>query len=262
LAAILIEAHAKTQSRRSEKEPLAQSSPSSQSVVKYFLALFACFARDCPLELTRTARCIVAATANDTMTDAELVTAARAGDDLAWEAVMRAHEAAAFRLAYLLLGDADDAADVAQEAFIRAYRALERFDVSRPLRPWLLRITANLARNRQRSLGRYLNALRRLVSTDPDLDEKRRGEHLSAALRARTEAQAAAHTLWQAVRRLNAAEQEIIYLRYFLELSEAEAASTLEMPPGTVKSRTHRALARLRELVTREYPSLRESLDD
>jgi RNA polymerase sigma-70 factor (ECF subfamily) len=196
------------------------------------------------------------------MTDAELVAAARAGDDSAWEALIRAHEAAAFRLAYLLLGDADDAADVAQEAFIRAYRALDRFDASRPMRPWLLRITANLARNRRRSLGRYLNALRRLISSDPDLDEKLRGESLNAAVRARTEAQATALTLWQAVRRLNGNEQEIIYLRYFLELSEAEAASTLEIPPGTVKSRTHRALARLREIVQREYPSLREGLEE
>jgi RNA polymerase sigma-70 factor (ECF subfamily) len=196
------------------------------------------------------------------MTDAELVTAARAGDGAAWEALVRTHEAATFRLAYLLLGDAADAADVAQEAFIRAYRALDRFDLSRPLRPWLLRITANLARNRRRSLGRYLNALRRLITADPDLGEKIRGETLSAAIRARTEAQAAAHTLWQAVRRLNATEQEIIYLRFFLELSEAEAANTLEIPTGTVKSRTHRALTRLRELVAREYPSLREALDE
>lgn len=196
------------------------------------------------------------------MTDAELVTAARAGDGAAWEALVRAHEAATFRLAYLLLGDAADAADVAQEAFIRAYRALDRFDLSRPLRPWLLRITANLARNRRRSLGRYLNALRRLITTDPDLEDKLRGENLSAAIRARTEAQANAHTLWQTVRRLNPTEQEIIYLRFFLELSEAEAASTLEIPTGTVKSRTHRALTRLREIVAREYPSLRESLEE
>ena len=196
------------------------------------------------------------------MTDAELVTAARAGDGAAWEALVRTHEAAAFRLAYLLLGDSDDAADVAQEAFIRAYRALDRFDLSRPLRPWLLRITANLAHNRRRSIGRYLNALRRLITSDPELLERARGEDLNVALRARTEAQQTAHTLWQAVRRLSAAEQEIIYLRYFLDLSEAEAAATLEIPTGTVKSRTHRALARLREIVQREYPSLRESLDD
>jgi RNA polymerase sigma-70 factor (ECF subfamily) len=196
------------------------------------------------------------------MTDAELVTAARAGDGAAWEALVRAHEAATFRLAYLLLGDAADAADAAQEAFIRAYRALDRFDQSRPLRPWLLRITANLARNRRRSLGRYLNALRRLITADPDLGEKIRGETLSAAMRARTEAQATAHTLWQAVRRLNTTEQEIIYLRFFLELSEAEAAGTLEIPTGTVKSRTHRALTRLRAIVAREYPSLREALDE
>jgi RNA polymerase sigma-70 factor (ECF subfamily) len=162
----------------------------------------------------------------------------------------------------LLLGDADDAEDTVQDAFIRAYRALDRFDASRPLRPWLLRITSNLARNRRRSIGRYLNALRRLVVAEPELISNTRGENLNAALRARSETQAAAHTLWEAVRRLSATDQEIIYLRYFLDLSEAEAASTLEVAPGTVKSRTHRALARLREIVLKEFPSLRESLEE
>ncbi len=196
------------------------------------------------------------------MTEAELITQARQGDGAAWEALLREHQQPAFRLAYLLLGDADDAADTVQDAFIRAYRALDRFDVSRPLRPWLLRITSNLARNRRRSIGRYLNALRRLIVAEPELIANTRGENLNAALRARTESQQAAHTLWQAVRRLSATDQEIIYLRYFLDLSEAEAAGTLEVAPGTVKSRTHRALARLREIVTKEFPSLRESLDE
>lgn len=196
------------------------------------------------------------------MTEAELITQARQGDGAAWEALLREHQQPAFRLAYLLLGDADDAADTVQDAFIRAYRALDRFDVSRPLRPWLLRITSNLARNRRRSIGRYLNALRRLIIAEPELISNTRGENLNAALRARTETQQTANTLWQAVRRLSATDQEIIYLRYFLDLSEAEAASTLEVAPGTVKSRTHRALARLREIVLKEFPSLRESLDE
>jgi RNA polymerase sigma-70 factor (ECF subfamily) len=68
--------------------------------------------------------------------------------------------------------------------------------------------------------------------------------------------------LWQAVRRLSQPDQEIIYLRYILDLSEAEAATALDVAPGTVKSRTHRALGRLRAVVEREFPALRESLEE
>ncbi|MEZ4737214.1 MAG: RNA polymerase sigma factor [Caldilineaceae bacterium] len=85
----------------------------------------------------------------------------RGGNEATWAALVQAHQAAVFRLAYLLLGDADEAEDVAQEAFIRAFYALARFDPARPLRPWLLQIARNLAYNRRRSLRRYLAALGR-----------------------------------------------------------------------------------------------------
>ncbi|MBV9786854.1 MAG: hypothetical protein JOZ51_01680, partial [Chloroflexi bacterium] len=68
----------------------------------------------------------------------DLIVRAQQGDGTAWEHLVRQHQDAVFRLAYLLLGDADDADDVAQETFIRAFGALDRFDPSRPLRPWLL----------------------------------------------------------------------------------------------------------------------------
>ncbi len=71
--------------------------------------------------------------------------------------------------------------------------------------------------------------------------------------------QAEAHTLWQAVRRLNAADQQVIYLRYFLEMPEAEMAETLGVAAGTVKSRLSRGLQKLRAVIEREFPSLRES---
>ena len=80
------------------------------------------------------------------MSEADLIARARAGESAAWEALAREHQQAVFRLAYLILGDPADADDVAQEAFIRAYHALDRFDTSRAARPWLLSIAANLAR--------------------------------------------------------------------------------------------------------------------
>ena len=182
------------------------------------------------------------------MTDAELIARARRGDDVAWETLIRQNQEAVFRLAYLILGDPADADDIAQETFIRAYRALDHFDATRAARPWLFSIAANLARNRLRSVGRYVAALQRFLRADPD------------ALAPATAPEAGdSQLLWQAVRRLNDGDQEIIYLRYFSEMSEAETAETLEVALGTVKSRTHRALGRLREVVEREFPALRES---
>jgi RNA polymerase sigma-70 factor, ECF subfamily len=188
------------------------------------------------------------------VSEASLILQARQGDGRVWERLVGQHQEAVFRLAYLLLGDADEAEDVAQETFIRAYRALERFDVNRPLRPWLMRIASNLARNQRRSVGRYFAAVQRLIRAEPEAAFAPSG-HAHLVERER------AHTLWQAVRRLGRADQEIIYLRYFLEMSEAEAAAALEIPTGTVKSRTHRALARLRDVVEREFPTLRENLE-
>lgn len=182
------------------------------------------------------------------MTDAELIARARRGDDAAWETLIRQNQEAVFRLAYLILGDPADADDIAQETFIRAYRALDHFDTTRAARPWLLSIAANLARNRLRSVGRYVAALQRFLRADPD----------ALAPAAAPEA-SDSQLLWLAVRRLNDADQEIIYLRYFSEMSEVETAEALQIAAGTVKSRTHRALGRLRAVVEKEFPSLRES---
>jgi len=182
--------------------------------------------------------------------ESDSVRRARGGDEQAWTELVREHQAAAFRLAYLLLGDADDAEDVTQESFVRAYRALHRFDEERPFRPWLLRIARNLARNRQRSLGRYLAAMRRLGEETTRLPLETMSGHVARAEEART--------LWWAVRRLSQADQEVIYVRYFLDLPVAEAADALDVAPGTVKSRLHRALNRLRTVVERDFPMLRE----
>jgi RNA polymerase sigma-70 factor, ECF subfamily len=179
----------------------------------------------------------------------DLISRARRGDDAAWEMLVRDHQEAIFRLAYLLLGDAHDAEDVAQDVFVRAFRALNTFDTTRSLRPWLLRITTNLAHNHRRSVGRYMAMVKRAISASPEY---------STNLGERTSQQWEAQTLWEAVRRLNTQEQEVVYLRYFLDLSEAEMSAALDVPPGTVKSRLHRAMRRLRSVVDEDFPALRE----
>jgi RNA polymerase sigma-70 factor (ECF subfamily) len=171
-------------------------------------------------------------------------------DEPLWEEVIRQHQEPVFRLLYLMLGDAEEAADAAQETFLRAFRAWDRRDLNRPLRPWLLRIAANLARNRRRAIGRYWRALQRWIQLQRPASGTR-DELLETVVR-----QEEAERLWQAIRRLGLVDQETIYLRYFLELSEAEIAQIQQVAIGTVKSRLHRALHRLRAVVEREFPDL------
>ena len=186
--------------------------------------------------------------------EAEAVARARQGEAAGWDVIVLTHQAAVFRLAYLLLGDPAEAEDTTQETFLRAYHALDRFDASRPLRPWLLRIAANLARNRRRAVGRYLAALQRAFVAEPERGRPPQVEQIAGQ-------QAEAERLWQAVRRLARPDQEVIYLRFFLELPEAEMAAALAVAAGTVKSRLHRALKRLRTVIEADYPDLGKTLD-
>lgn len=182
------------------------------------------------------------------MNEHTVVAQARQGSDEAWAQIIQTYQAAVFRLCYLILANAEDAEDVTQETFVRAHRFFERFDENKPLRPWLLQIARNLARNRQRSLRRYWGALRRFVETTPP--------RATLPPETRTEAEARAVRLWQVVGRLKAQDQEVIYLRYFLDLSTAETAETLAVAEGTIKSRLHRALERLRVEVEATDPDL------
>ncbi len=86
--------------------------------------------------------------------ESELVERARGGDAAAYETLVRRYEALAFRVAFVILSDAGEAEDAAQEAFLKAWQALPRFRGGAPVRPWLLRIVANEARNRRTAAGR------------------------------------------------------------------------------------------------------------
>ncbi len=171
--------------------------------------------------------------------ETELVERAKRGDHSAYGQLVRAYQGIAFRTAYLLTGNAADAEDAAQEGFVKAHRALPRFRVGEPLRPWLLTIVANEARNRRRSSGRR-GALA-LRAAEPD------GEGRSAEAQVLASETRAA--LLGALSRLRAEDRLVLGCRYLLELSEAETAAALGVRPGTVKSRTSRALSRLREEV-------------
>ena len=165
---------------------------------------------------------------------------AQRGDERAFEELVRAHQEVAFRVAYLIAGTAGEAEDAVQEGLVKAWRALGRFRAGAPLRPWLLRIVANEARNRRRSAGRraalVLRAEREGVSGDAAPSPE-------AALLAGEERE----RLLAALERLSDDARQVVACRYLLGLSEAETAAALDVRPGTVKSRAARALDRLRE---------------
>ncbi|HSM55787.1 MAG TPA: RNA polymerase sigma factor [Candidatus Sulfomarinibacteraceae bacterium] len=189
--------------------------------------------------------------------EADLIRRARRDDDAAWMELVRRHQEPVFRLAYLTLGSggtAADAEDVAQETFVRAYLKLEQFEDGRPLRPWLLAIAANLARNRRRSHGRYWAALRRWWQRVGELSAVEPAPADHGAMYERWQAD----RLWQAVQRLSPDHQQAVYLRYFLDLSEEEMAATLDVAPGTVKSRLYRARQALRAVIEAEFLELYE----
>jgi RNA polymerase sigma-70 factor (ECF subfamily) len=165
---------------------------------------------------------------------------ARRGDARAYESLVQEHQAIAFRTAYLITGSAADAEEAAQEAFVRAWLALKRFRQGAEFRPWLLAIVANEARNRVRS--------------------RRRREGLAerAAHELSWQAPLAEHAaprddrLREALASLPERDRSVLACRFVLDLGERETAEVLGVASGTVKSRTARALGRLREALGAE----------
>ncbi len=156
------------------------------------------------------------------------VRGAQAGSASDLEALFRAHWSRAYRAAYLVVHDAAAAEDIAQEAFLAAMRALDRFDRRRPFGPWLHRIVVNRAIDWAR--GRTLRAEIGLVETAAASRERGNPEEVASALAS-----------------LSPEHRAVVVLRYLLEYTPGEIAELLELPRGTVNSRLRRALDRMRE---------------
>jgi RNA polymerase sigma factor (sigma-70 family) len=177
--------------------------------------------------------------------DAALADRARRGDERAFEELVRMYQGIAFRTAFLLTGSSADAEDAAQVGFVKAWSALPRFRPGAPFRPWLLRIVANEAHNRRRASGRQAALQVRATAARPPDDAAPSPEGAALGRQRRAE-------LLRAVERLDERDRDVLACRYFLELSEEETAEVLGVRRGTVKSRTARALERLRaEMVVR-----------
>jgi RNA polymerase sigma-70 factor (ECF subfamily) len=172
--------------------------------------------------------------------DAELIERARAGQADAYEHLVRRYQDLAFRVAYVITGAAAEAEEAAQDGFVKAYFALPRFRAGAPLRPWLLQIVANEARNRRAAAARrFALSLDDGQASPPETDAGESPEE--AALGAER-----AEQLVACLNDLREEDRQVLTLRYLLDMNEAEMASALGIARGTVKSRLSRALGRAR----------------
>lgn len=183
--------------------------------------------------------------------DAALVTAARAGDGAAFTAIVERYQRRVYRVAYGLVRSHEDADDLAQEAFVRAWQALDRFRVGEPLFPWLARIVTNLAyslfRRRKRrpetSIEPLVEAGMQWGADDDPADHAADRERMGR--------------LSDAFEELSEDHRTILVLRVVEGMAYDEIARTLEIAPGTVMSRLSRARAELKsrlEARTKEEP--------
>src|SRR5262249_29286771 len=156
-----------------------------------------------------------------------------------------AAQAIGSRVACLAGGSAAEAEEAAQEGFVKAWRALPRFRAGAPFRPWLLAIVANEARNRRRAAGRRAGLALRAA-------EQAARDPAGPSPEALVLSSARREALLAALNALDERDRSVLTCRFLLELSEEETAAALGCRRGTVKSRTSRALARLRERVGAE----------
>ena len=173
--------------------------------------------------------------------------------DRGFEALVHAHQDRLYTIALRLLGEPNDAEEVAQDAFVRAYRALASWERDRRLavrlRPWLASIVVNLARNRRRRQVDRQPPLRLesilAAGLEPAVNPAREPE--ATGLRRDAAERWAARLL-----RCPEALRTAVVLRHVVGLGTGEIAEATGRPEGTVKNDIHRGLARLREIMEKE----------
>jgi RNA polymerase sigma-70 factor (ECF subfamily) len=181
----------------------------------------------------------------------ELIKKCRAGDSRFYEPLVRAYEQPGLRLALGMLGNVDDAKDSLQNAFVKAFDALPRFDLHRSFGPWFFQILRNQCRDHLRSRkARFrleaLDERLELRPADPERGPERRRERAEAR-----------EMLWEALEKIGDEHREILVLKELQGFRYGEIAAILEIPEGTVASRLYHARRALKEALEEmgaEYP--------
>jgi len=179
----------------------------------------------------------------DSLPESEVVVLAQRGDLDARELLAVRYRLPAFRLAMQLLGRPEEAKDVAQDAMLRFFTSLDRFQPERPVLPWLFRIVHNRVRDLQRQRRR-----RRVDSLDSFLEDTGlEPVSVRPGPEERTQRRQLQRKIWQALGSLSAKHREILVLRDYQDLAYADIAAVLGIPKGTVMSRLHAARRSLRD---------------
>jgi RNA polymerase sigma-70 factor (ECF subfamily) len=160
-----------------------------------------------------------------------VVRAAQDGNKAAFARLVKLYQKRVLRMVIGMVGDLDNAMDIVQESFIRAWQALDRFDVSQPFYPWLSRIATNLSIN-------HIKKASRQTSLNNEVIE--RADNAPDPL-AKLQLEENNHRLMQAIGELPEQYRIVFVLRTFEELSYEEIAEQLDIAPGTVDSRLYRA---------------------
>jgi RNA polymerase sigma-70 factor (ECF subfamily) len=176
------------------------------------------------------------------LTEGELIAAAKSGNVHAYEDLVRLYQDIAWRTALVILRDPHDAEDAVQVAFVKAWQHLATFRTGSPFRPWILKIVANEAKNLH--LSRQRRSRHIAPGADVTLVASSSLEPEVAMIVGERSAE-----LVQAIDRLPERDRVVLYCRYVLELNEGETAAVLGCARGTVKSRLHRAIAHLRDVL-------------
>jgi RNA polymerase sigma-70 factor (ECF subfamily) len=183
---------------------------------------------------------------------AALVVSAQAGDRAAFDELVRATYADAYTLAYRLTGNEEDARDVVQDAYLRAFKGLKRFRGDASFSTWMYRITANCASSylvrRSRDRHEDLDEEKGLIDERPEVDPELRAD--AAAERQR---------LTEALQSLPPDMRAVVVLRDVYDLPHEAIAAELGITEGAAKVRLHRARKRLRE---RLFPLRAEQRDE
>lgn len=176
------------------------------------------------------------------MTDQDAVQRCLAGDKDAFAEIVRQYQAQILAYCLRMLGNREDAADAAQQAFVQAYRHLNRYDPHQPFRPWLYRIATNLCIDFRRRSGRQASPM-----ADEDLERISEPTASPAHL---ADLAADREEIREAVARLPDHFRTVILLHYFEDLSYQEIAHQTKLPMGTISTHLYRAKQHLKRTLT------------